>query len=570
MKKTLLLFSIITTFSSFAQDDPIFHWAKSVGGLGFDSSYGVTSDASGNVYTCGSFNSTIDFDPGSGTSNLIQAGSAPDGFIQKLDGQGNFVWAKRFGGNMGNGILAIEVAANGDVIAGGSFFGTVDFDPNSGTTNFTSIPQPNPIYASTDVVVSRLSPEGNLIWAKRIGGPGYEEIKNVTLDAEGNIYVSGFFELTCDFDPGAANYPLTASGSRDAYIFKLDANGNFVWAKRFGGTSDSRINQVVVDAQGNLFAVGVCFGSIDVDPGAATVMLEPSAPLNGYYSQDVFILKLNASGEYQWAGKLGGNMGDECFTLAVDADANIYVAGSFYGNSDMDPGVGETILSTVNIGAVYLCKFNSSGQLQWAKQSGSVLFPEVKKLQVMDDGDIVMMGNYESTFAFFNSMSISSQGENDIFLARLDSDGNAQWIQSFGGAGEESVEDMSITADGIWHVSGSFKGTANMNPFGSTNLAAVGNFDIFTVRLAPEALKTQDFQIDDAWSVYPNPSNGQVSLHFDHALFGSKVSIHTILGQKVSEYEIGQSEINVQLNPGNYVVKAQHGNSSSVKKLIVF
>ncbi|NUY81470.1 T9SS type A sorting domain-containing protein [Flavobacterium sp. MAH-1] len=571
MRKTLLLFSLIGAFSTSAQEDPIFHWSKSAGNIGFDIGYGMNSDSQGNVYTVGVFNGTVDFNPGAGTSNMTAQGAAADAFVQKLDSQGNFVWAKRIGGSSGNHISHIGFAQNGDLILGGSFNETVDFDPNAGTTNLTAVPQPNPIYSSTDVSIVRLTAEGNLVWAKKIGGPGYEEILSMEVDAQGNVFVAGFFELSCDFDPGVGNYSLTATGSRDGFILKLDPDGNFVWAKRIGGASESRINKIVLDAQGNIYATGNYFQAIDVDPNAGQVMLQPSPPDNfNQYSQDAFVFKWNAAGEYQWANRMAGSMSESSYGLAVGNDV-VYVSGWFYGSVDMDPGAGEAILSTSNGGSIFVCKYDTSGTFQWAKQTGAALQPEVRKIQLMEDGDLAMYGTFKGSFPFAPGMTMEAQGENDLFVARFDADGNPEWANAFGGTGDEYPGDINIASNGVWLITGAFATTSDLNPFYPINTAtSVGSQDIFTVRLAPEALKTQDFQIDGAWSVYPNPSNGQVSLHFDEALFGAKVDIHTILGQKVSEYEIGQTETNLQLRPGNYIVKTQLGNSSSIKKLIVF
>ncbi|WP_290841892.1 T9SS type A sorting domain-containing protein [Flavobacterium sp.] len=572
MKKSLLCLSLLASICVFAQDDPIFHWAKSVGAVGFDSAYDLISDASGNVYTVGSFNATVDFDPGSGTSNLTQAGSAPDGFIQKLDSQGNFVWAKRIGGNGGNGVFEIDFAANGDLILAGSFFGTVDFDPNAGTFNMTSIPLANPTFSSTDVFVVRLTADGNFVWAKKVGGNDYDEVMDMKVDANGAIFVSGFFQGTCDFDPGTSNFALTSSGPRDAYMLKLDPDGNFIWAKRFGGASETRINAFDLDSQGNILATGNFFGAIDVDPSAATVTLQPSPGDNfGQFSQDVLLLKLNPSGDYVWAGKIGGTMSEGCSAIGIGADDSVFISGIFAGNSDMDPGSGQTILATNgNGGAVFLIKYNSSGQLQWAKQTGTVFSPSVNNLQVTVSGKILTGGNYNGNFAFATGFDLPTIGNEDMFIARFDQSGTPEWVQSFGGSGEDVLQAFEYRESGIWNIAGSFNATVDFDPFSSVqNLTSNGGHDIFTLKLAPESLKTSDFSTNESWSVYPNPSSGNVNLHFDEVLFGSKVGIYTILGQTIAEFQIGQTEKNLNLKPGNYLIKIENQSTSNTKKLIV-
>ncbi len=574
MKRLILSLSLFASLSIFAQDDPIFHWAKAVGGTGFDSAYGVISDADGNVYSVGSFNNTVDFNPGSGVFNLTQAGLLPDAFVQKYDANGNFVWAKRVGGNYSTGFFKIGFAANGDLILGGELVGTADFDPNAGTVNLTSVTlQNNPAFPSTDVVITRLTPAGNLVWAKRIGGGGHEGLRDLKVDANGNILISGYFELTCDFDPGTANFPLTASGSRDGYIAKYDADGNFIWAKRIGGSSDVQITQIKSDSNGNVYAVGNFFNAIDIDPGTAEVILQPSPPDNfNQYSQDVLVMKLDASGNYQWGGKIGGTASDACYAMDMDADNNLYLSGLAYGNADLDPGTTE-FLATPSAGPVFLAKINSNGQFQWAKQFATTFFPDIKQVVAHSDGSILMTGNFVQTITFSPTVSVPGTGvsasDSDIFLAKFDADGNAIWAQKFGGSGQDDVQGMFVGANNTWHLAGDFATSANLNPFGTDTHSVVGFNDIFVIRLAPEELKTDEFSLNDAWSVYPNPSNGNVNLHFDEVLFGSKVSVYTILGQTIAEFEIGQTDKNISLKPGNYLVKTENASASSVKKLIV-
>ena len=114
----------------------------------------------------------------------------------------------------------------------GSFQGTADFDPGAGTFNLTSA-------GDYDIFISKLDSSGNFVWAKSLGGTGYDVSYGIALDSGGNVYTTGSFSGTVDFDPGAGTFNLTSAGTGDIFVSKLDSNGNFVWARSLGGTSDA-------------------------------------------------------------------------------------------------------------------------------------------------------------------------------------------------------------------------------------------------------------------------------------------------------------------------------------------
>jgi putative cell wall-binding protein len=188
-------------------------WARAFGGTGTDDSFGVAVDAAGNVHTTGSFEGTVDFDPGSGVSNLTSAGDT-DVFVSKLDADGNLVWARAFGGANFDQGFGVAVDAAGNVHTTGRFAGTADFDPGSGVANLTSA-------GIDDVFVSKLDSAGNLVWAHAFGGTSFDEGRGVAVDAAGNVHTTGWFVGTADFDPGSGVANLTSAGSADVFVSKL-------------------------------------------------------------------------------------------------------------------------------------------------------------------------------------------------------------------------------------------------------------------------------------------------------------------------------------------------------------
>jgi hypothetical protein len=324
-----------------------FVWAKSFGAGSDDDATGVAVDAAGNVYTTGTFRSTVDFDPGAGTSNLTAV--QPDVFVSKLDSSGNFVWAKSFGGTSTDNGFAIAVDAAGNVYTTGYFYVTADFDPGAGTSNLTST-------GLQDIFVSKLDSSGNFVWAKSFGGTDTDIGNAVAVDGAGNVHTTGSYRSTADFDPGVGLSNLTSvSASSDGFVSKLDSSGNFVWAKSFGGTNTEAGRAVAVDAAGNVYTTGHFGETADFDPGAGTSNLTSGGVADG------FVSKLDSSGNFVWAKRLGGTNVQMPKAVAIDTAGNVYIAGDFQGTTDFDPGAGTSNMTSAGLYDVFVAKLNSDG-----------------------------------------------------------------------------------------------------------------------------------------------------------------------------------------------------------------
>lgn len=317
-------------------------WAKSLAGTNYSNAQAITIDGAGNVYTTGSFTGIIDFDPGPGTYNL-DAGTGTDIFILKLDVSGNYVWAKNIGGNgfdtnVGN---SIAVDGSGNVYTTGYFTNGVDFDPGAGTKNLNAV-------HSYDIFVLKLDVDGNYVWVKQIGAYNSQVGYGIAVDASGNVYTSGYFWGTVDFDPGADTHELTSAGYEDVYVSKLDAAGNYLWAVNVGGNGSDYCQSIALDNLNNIYLSGTFSGTADFDPGSGT------HNLNSAGSLDVFFLKLDASGAYQWATGIGNSNTEYNDALAVPGNDNIYTVGNFKGTVDFDPGSGLQELTTHDEGTYIL------------------------------------------------------------------------------------------------------------------------------------------------------------------------------------------------------------------------
>jgi len=144
----------------------------------------------------------------------------------------------------------------------------------------------------------------NLAWAKSMGGTSADMGHSIIVDDWGNIYSTGFFDNTVDFDPGIGTHYLTAIGGHDIYIQKLDSSGALLWVKSFGGNLDDIGWSIALDNLGNIYSTGSFNSTVDFDPGPGNSFLTTTA-----MSQDVYIQKLDSNGNFIWAKSMGGDIG---------------------------------------------------------------------------------------------------------------------------------------------------------------------------------------------------------------------------------------------------------------------
>lgn len=257
-----------------------FVWAKQMGGgPSGDGGYSITVDSLGNVYTTGYFTGTGDFDPGPGFFNLVTASASHDIFVSKLDTFGNFVWAKQMGGPDEDHGLSVALDDFGNIYTTGTFYDTVDFDPDTGVFNLSSL-------GNKDVFISKLGPAGNLIWAKNIGSPFHDYGRALAVNNYNNIYITGNFGTTVDFDPGPAIFNLTANGSTDVFILKLNSSGSFVWAGNMGGATIDDCYSISLDSFENVYTTGLFQNTADFNPGPGVFNL------NSAGAYEIFVSKL--------------------------------------------------------------------------------------------------------------------------------------------------------------------------------------------------------------------------------------------------------------------------------------
>lgn len=391
-------------------------WVRQIAGPGAQLGAGIALDPLGNVYATGSFDATTDFDPGPGTFTM-SAGTwgTANTFVLKLDGFGNFMWAKKFGGN-DNMAYKITLDAFNNICCTGWFSGTVDFDPGPGVLNMIST------LGTRSIFISKLDGAGNSLWAKSICPSQWSEGFSIATDASGNVYTSGFYGGSGDFDPGPGSTILTSSLTWDCFILKLDPAGNFNWATGFGSTDFDFCYGITIDNSSNVIATGTYSGMVDFDPGSTTFTLASVGNI------DIFVCKLTSNGNFLWAKSIGGLAPDIARSVTTDSKGNIYTTGWFQNVCDFDPGPLTYTLNGIGP-SCYLNKLNPSGDfvwaLQWENLSPASSIAQAVSLKLDPLNRIVTTGNFNSTLDFDPSVGIftlsAPNGSLDAFVVSLDS-----------------------------------------------------------------------------------------------------------------------------------------------------
>jgi hypothetical protein len=514
---------LLSGFSASSQS-PAWDWALAVGGAGSDNANAVATDAAGNVYTAGFFFGSVDFDPGTGTVSLIATGMS-DVFVTKSDPSGNLLWAARLGGSSLDFAWGATTDNQDNVIITGSFIGTADFDPGPAVVNLTAS-------AWSDVFVVKLSPAGNLIWAKSMGSSDNDDYGyGVNTDASGNVYVTGTFSGNGDFDPGAPVYSMTSAGGPDVFVCKLTSSGNFVWARRVGGAGMESGNSLIADGAGNVFITGYFSGSADFNPSASAVFTLSAAGLF-----DCFVLKLDASGDFGWAIALGGADDDYGTSVALDASSNLLVLGAFSGNVDFNPGTPVFNLTAAGDKDAFLCKFSAaSGSFVWARAWGGTGIDEGLAVTTDIQSAVYVTGRFTGNAdldpgtGVFNA---ASAGWTDIYVLKLNSAGSFAWAKTAGSINDEVGKSITIDVLGRLFITGNF--VSPSLTFGSASLSNLtSTADIFVARLASSVTGLSEAITTEALALFPNPASTHVTVLMPPAELNTVAEIYDMQGNLV-------------------------------------
>lgn len=535
-------------------------------------------------------------------------------------------WVKGTGGAGFDGASNLALDPSGNIGVVGYFQDTVEFNTAPASTILSS-------NGGSDIFIKKLDSQGNLLWALAEGGKGFDQGGDLEFDQSGNLYLTGIFQDTVDFDPGVASQNIGSNGNFDIFIQKFDVYGNLLWVRTMGSAQGDNGIALNLTPAGNVLLTGVFSDSVDFDPGPAIYKLKSSG------NRDAFLLQLDAQGDFIWARSLGGIAADQANVAFTDPSGNIYWGGLYQGTVDLDPGVAALPYTSAGSDDIYFMKMDSSGNLIWVKSIGGALSDRVYSAAINDSGEVFLTGSYQGVVDFdpgAGSFLLQNTGDPDVFLLKLDKQGNFVWAKSYGGSSWDAAASLYLdpaeniyvsgifedsadfdpgpnvvqvfsnggfdaftlkldsNGDFVWvataggagydaanaivsgslgltYVAGEFESTADFDPdSGIVNLSAAGENDIFVQKIRESTFSIYEIQKPGLFGLYPNPGTGEFYLDLPQDS-PAIVKLYNPEGKLVAERTVidFREPVALNLDPGIYTLEVIYEGQRFYKKLIM-
>jgi hypothetical protein len=438
-------------------------WTKWYGGSGEDDGKAVAVDSSGNVAVAGNYQGIVDFGVGSMTSYTMPGnGPTADAFVARYTSSGAVSWARGMGGDNSDAAMGVAMGSSGDVVVTGYQLST-SADYGGGLLGNRG---------GSDMFLAKYAgASGGYLWAKTIGGTGYDSGTSVAVDSGANVYVTGYFDLSVDFGGGA----LSSAGGRDAFLVKYSSAGAHLWSKRFGSTGQDSGSSVAVDSSGNVFVAGTFTGSINL--GGTTLTSAGGA--------DIFVAKFSATGQHLWSKAFGGTSTDAVRGIAVDGAGDVVLTGQFLNTINF----GGPALTSAGFEDIFLAKLSgAAGAHLWSKRFGSDSTTDAGYGVAVDSTGNVAMTGYYGPSADFGGGIIIAQAY-DIFVAKYSSTGGYISARRYGDPpgnyDGQFGNAIAMSGGGSIYITGHFVGTLTFGAGGQKTSTQFGGNDAFLASIGP-------------------------------------------------------------------------------------
>jgi hypothetical protein len=549
MKKIYFLIALNMTLIFMQAQN--FQWAKREGLYAYDYGYGIGTDNAGNVYVAGKYEDTANF-----SGITVPCAGNHDIFVARYSSSGALNWIHTGGGILGDYAHSMTLdKTNNYVYVAGEVEGYNDIITFPGSTFTLNT------FGDNDIFVSKYDLSGNLLWVKSAGWVKNEKALGVTYDNSGNVYICGYFTDTTKF---SGPY-IISKGGHDIFVAKYDGSGNLQWVQTTGSSGRDEALSIKCDANGDVYVCGLMSSGCMF--GSTTFTCSPNY-------LDAFIVKYSPSGSVIWAKSGGGSYDDVAWSLTIDNNNKIFVAGEFnaYAVFSGSP------LTTAGNADIFIASYDGSGNLQWIKQAGGTLIDRARGIGT-DGSNLFITGQFGST-ANFGSYAVTAVDSSDIFMASLSNNGTFQWVSAVGGppdAPESLGYESGIAIHG--ETNGNVYATGALlsgGVFGGTTLMPYSRTDMFLTKLNQlSGIKTIADKSPKAIYVYPNPATGSFIIDMSQvAEQKAEINIYNSLGQLIDKRTLkAPSKITIELpdqEKGIYIVEVKGENDLAYRgKLIV-
>lgn len=520
-KKTFLIIAIlfISTFSISQNVEWTKGYANSLGNC-------ITSDVSGNIYTVGYFTAATSF----GSFIFSSPSSDDDGYLIKSDPSGNILFAKSFG----DGAECITIDATGNIYVTGYFSGTDTF----GSFTLTS----SNLF---DIFICKIDPNGNVLWVKQYAAQNTTKIKSITHDTGGNIYVGGQFGGTLNFD----SYTITANGSSDAFLAKVNASGNAQWLNQITAGTFESLNTLSIDASDNIYAIGSFAGTCNF--GSTTLIATANS--------NAFLSKLNSNGTFIWTKQFGG-MNTYGQFLSVNSSGKIHISG-YYGYP-LTLGA-----NTFTSGNVYIAEIDVSGNVTWSNKFDNIFNPGPITSDPL--GNVYTVGVFNNTATFSPEFILNPDtASGDAYISKLDASGAVVWVKQLTGHSYEYLYSIAHSLGKIY-TTGYYGENCTIDNF---TLAATSSLNTALIKIGSSTIGIKENSNTLNLKIYPNPVQDQVIIESNELDQTIKVKINDLLGTQIFTQLYNSSKVNVidvsLLSRGIYFLNISSGDKTQAVKIV--
>ncbi|MCX7909220.1 MAG: hypothetical protein N2560_06870 [Ignavibacteria bacterium] len=518
---TISIFLILQFSFVFAQN-----WEWAIGGKGYDSfdySNAVVTDQSGNVYIAGYFKSaTLTF----GTKKITNSGQE-DIFVAKFDSKGNCLWNIAFGGQENDRATCMALAGDYLIVSGyfeskPAMFEDLKVEASSGSDIFVVVLNPN---------------NGKVTNLKTFKGDGYDDLNSIFVDNQGFIYLSGEFSgdyLVFGNDTlKNYNYGTIYKGMGDGFVAKLTQDLNPIWALRFGGVSNDRVNTITTDNEGMVYIYGT-FNS--------NFLNVIDTVFNKGYS-DIFLFKYDQNNKrFLWQLFLSGTDKEYPASIVFGNDGYLYLTGEFQSDVIRLPGY---TLSNSGSYDFFIIKLDKNGNIANARSFGSYADEYAKKIVIDNQGSLYIGGYFaSSTFSLDNFILTNSSTDQyaDIFVAKFDKDLKPIWVLTAGGKGEDQSFNIAVDNNGNLYQTGNFESREIF--FNKTSIFNFGYSNIFIAKLNPNLPLSTELNNSSASGifVFPNPCTNYLCISLtEEKIAPVKGIIYNSLGVEQLEFLVKEN-----------------------------
>lgn len=536
-----------------------FEWGQAFGGNQNDNAQRISPGPAGSIFVVGNF-----IGPATISNTTLDGYGFQDVYLARYSSTGQLVWAKAIGGAGTDQVSAIETDLQGNIWVSGRFTGSIDLDPNEGSTVINSAPA-----NALDGFLAKFNgDDGSLLEHRDISAGGTLDIRSIKIDpADGAFYLGGQFANTVDFDFGPFTQNRTSFvTSGDCFVAKYSSTLAFGWANTFGSVNPAIdfVSSIALSNDGAVYCTGLLGGTTDIDPGVGTTNLTCAT--------DAFLIKYNKSnGALAWGFNLGANSIEVGTAVIVNPDDEVILTGTMNSASfDADPGFGTTTISSNGISsAPFLLHYGSNGTLlgNYVTEGLSGLVATMSALEYSATNDIVVAGNFTGTIKFPTDTGyyqVSSGDSADAFVAFYNQDFLMVDINIVGGPNSQTANDLKLTG-AILHLAGQLDGTTNpgsgaLNPV--VPVSAGNEGFIFQYNLNPTIV---DLIADGSILVFPNPTQNWIQIEATAFEFAQLFDLNGRLVLNSSSQLINCGH----LEKGIYLLSIRTENDVLMKKIVV-